>query len=94
MRFARSRYSLPPEYAGQSVLIGHRENRIVIRVHDMIVAEHAPAQKEGASVADPAHIEALWKLSLKKNQTPPPRWQLTFSQQVQATPLAAYQEAV
>jgi len=94
VRFERSRYSLPPEYAGQSVLIGHQENRIVIRAQDMIVAEHTPAQKTGASVADPAHIEALWKLSLKNTHTPPPRWQLTFSQQVAATPLAAYQEAV
>ena len=94
VRFERSRYSLPPEYAGQNVLIGQRDNRIVIRAQDMIVAEHAPAQKAGASVADPAHIEALWKLSLKNTAAPPPRWQLSFHQQVEAAPLTAYQEAV
>ncbi|MGA2890737.1 MAG: IS21 family transposase [Terracidiphilus sp.] len=94
VRFARSRYSLPPEYAGQNVLIGQRENEIVIRAKDMIIAEHAPAQKAGASVADPAHIEALWKLSLNNTQAPPPRWQLNFHQQVEAASLAAYQEAV
>lgn len=94
VRFERSRYSLPPEYAGQNVLIGQRDNRIVIRAQDMIVAEHAPAQKAGASVADPAHIESLWKLSLKNTVAPPPRWQLSFHQQVETTPLAAYQEAV
>jgi hypothetical protein len=92
VRFDRSRYSLPPEYAGQSVLIGHRENRVVIRVQDMIVAEHHLAQKAGDTVADPAHIEALWKLSLNNTATPPPRWQLTFHSQVATTPLAAYQE--
>lgn len=92
VRFDRSRYSLPPEYAGQSVLIGHRENRIVIRVQDMIVAEHRLAQKAGDTVADPAHIETLWKLSLNNTASPPPRWQLTFHSQVAATPLTAYQE--
>ncbi len=94
VRFERSRYSLPPEYAGQSVLIGQQDNRIVIRVRDMIVAEHAPAQKAGASVADPAHIEALWKLSLNSTTAPPPRWQLSFHQQVEVAPLAVYQEAI
>jgi hypothetical protein len=34
----------------------------------------------------------MWKLSLKNTSAPPPRWQLTFSQQVAATPLTAYQE--
>jgi len=93
VRFARSRYSLPPEYAGQTVLIGQQEQRIVIRSRDLIVAEHRPAQKAGETVADPAHVAALWKLSLHQAKTPPPRWQLTFDQQVEATPLAAYQEA-
>ncbi len=93
VRFERSRYSLPPEYAGQTVFIGHRENRIVIRSQDMIVAEHLPAPQAGATVADPVHLAALWKLSLQKTKLPPPRWQLTFDAQVQTTPLAAYQEA-
>lgn len=93
VRFQRGRYSLPPEYAGQTVLIGQREQQIVIRSHDLIVAEHRPAQKAGETVADPAHVAALWKLSLHPGKTPPPRWQLTFDQQVQATPLAVYQEA-
>jgi hypothetical protein len=59
VRFEKSRYSLPPEYAGQTVLIGHRENKIVIRAQDMIVAEHLPAAKAGATVADPLPLEAL-----------------------------------
>jgi len=92
VRFGKSRYSLPPEYAGQKVLIGHAENTIVIRANDMIVAEHLAAKKTGDTVVDPAHLEAMWKLSLKTTSPPPPRWQLTFSQQVAATPLTAYQE--
>jgi transposase len=93
VRFQRSRYSLPPEYAGQTVLIGQREQHIVIRSRELIIAEHRPAQKAGETVADPTHVAALWKLSLHQAKTPPPRWQLTFDQQVQTTPLTAYQEA-
>jgi hypothetical protein len=92
VHFERSRYSLPPEYAGQTVLISHRENRIVIRSQDMIVAEHLPASKAGSTVADPLHLEALWKLSLRNTKTPPPRWQLTFDQPVETAPLTRYQE--
>jgi transposase len=93
VRFAGSRYSLPPEHAGKPVLIGHQEQQIVIRVADMIVAQHAPAPRNGACVADPVHLESLWKLSLASSAPPPPNWQLTFSQEVQATPLTVYQEA-
>jgi len=93
VRFEQSRYSIPPEYAGQTVLVGKEGERIVIRSGDMVVAEHALAQKGGATVAEPQHIQALWKLSLQKaERVPVPRWQLTFQQQVQATPLTAYQE--
>jgi hypothetical protein len=53
---------------------------------DMIVAEHLPAQKAGDVVADPAHIEAMWKLSLKNTSAPPPRWQLSFSVSVSSRP--------
>lgn len=93
VRFGKSRYSLPPEYAGQTVWIGTQDQSIVIRVNDMIVAEHAPATRPGASVADSEHIAALWKLSLNQTQAPPPNWQLTFQQQVDTTPLEIYQEA-
>jgi hypothetical protein len=58
----------------------------------MIVAEHALAPKAGATLADPLHVKALWKLSLQKTRTPVPRWQLTFAEGVQAASLARYQE--
>jgi hypothetical protein len=45
-------------------LLLQREKRIVIRSQDMIVAEHLPATEAGSTVADPLHLEALWKLSL------------------------------
>jgi len=93
VRFEKSRYSLPPEHAGQTVLVARQQQKIVIRSQDMIVAEHPVAQKPGSTVADPAHVAALWKLSLQQTKTPPPRWQLTFDQQVESTPLLRYQEA-
>ena len=74
------------------MLIGHREHKIVIRSQDMIVAEHLSATRAGSTVADPLHLEALWKLSLRNTKTPPPRWQLTFDQPVATAPLTRYQE--
>jgi transposase len=93
VRFERSRYSIPPECAGQVVLVGKEGQRIVIRSGDMIVAEHALASAAGQSVADPLHVRALWRLSLQKSKLPVPRWQLNFQEQVQTAPLAAYQDA-
>jgi transposase len=93
VRFEQSRYSIPPECAGQTVLVGKGGQRIVIRSGDMIVAEHAVAPKPGSTVADPLHVQALWRLSLQKSRTPVPRWQLTFKEDVQAASLARYQEA-
>ncbi len=93
VRFEKSRYSLPPQYAGQTVLVGRQEQKIIIRSKDMIVAEHHLADKAGSTVADPAHLAELWKLSLQRTPAPPPRWQLTFDTPVQSTPLSQYQEA-
>jgi len=92
VRFDRSRYSIPPEYAGQTVLVGKEGQRIVIRSGDMIVAEHACASKAGSTVAEPLHVQALWKLSLQKTRTVVPRWQITFKEDVQKAPLSLYQE--
>lgn len=92
VRFDKSRYSVPPEYAGQTVNVGREEQKIIIRSQDLIVAEHLPALKPGSTVADPAHLASLWKLSLQKTQVPPPRWQLTLQQDVARTPLTVYQE--
>jgi transposase len=93
VRFEKSRYSLPPEYAGQTVLVGRQEQKIVVRARDLIVAEHAAAGQAGSTVADPAHLAALWKLSLAQSKIPPPRWQLSFDQPVAAAALESYQEA-
>jgi transposase len=92
VRFGRSRYSVPPEYAGEKVTIGLEDRRVVVRARDMIVAEHAAAERPGSCVAERSHLEAMWKLSVQRpKSTPPPRWQLTFDAAVQTTPLSAYE---
>ncbi len=94
VRFGRSRYSVPPEYAGEKVTVGREDRLVAIRARDMVVAEHLAAERPGSCVADRAHLEALWKLLLQKPQSPPPpRWQLTFDTGVETTPLAAYEVA-
>lgn len=96
VRFEKSRYSVPPDLCGKKLVVGPVDRRIVIRLKDVIVAEHQRAQREGATVAHPEHVAALWHLTqrrLDKSRTPLPSWRLTFEQAVQCRPLAAYQEA-
>jgi len=92
LHFAGSRYSVPPEHAGQTLQIEQREQKILIRCQDLIVAEHVVAPKRGSSIANPAHLEALWKLTLQRQHEPLPNWKLTFQDSVAAPPLALYEE--
>lgn len=92
VRFSGSRYSVPPEQAGQTLQIEQREQKILIRCQDLIVAEHVVAPKRGSSIADPVHLEALWKLTLQRQHEPLPNWKLTFQDSVAAPPLALYEE--
>jgi transposase len=92
VRFGGSRYSVPPAQAGQALWVEQREQKILIRCQDLIVAEHAVALKPGSSVADPTHLEALWKLTLQRQAEPLPSWKLTFQDSVATPSLALYQE--
>lgn len=92
VRFGGSRYSVPPEQAGQTFWVEQREQKILIRCQDLIVAEHAVAAQRGCSVADPAHLEAVWKLSLQRHPEPLPSWTLTFQDSVTPPSLALYEE--
>jgi transposase len=91
--FGGSRYSIPPEIAGKSVVVGRREQKIVIRCGEMIVAEHAVAQRRGSTVADPVHLAEMWKLTLGKTQEEVlPRWNVRFDAPVATASLAAFDE--
>lgn len=91
VRLQRSRYSVPPQYIGQPVIVTGQE-RIVIRCGDLIVAEHARAPRPGACMTHPAHLEALTRLSLQR-PLPPDAVSLTHAPaiQVATTALTVYE---
>jgi transposase len=92
----RSRYSVHPDHVGRTVLVEEGEQRVIVRVGDLILAEHARAPQPGSCMAHPAHVAALWKLCLPPGKEPPPTgpgWQVTFTEGVAQTPLSAYEQA-
>ncbi|MEO7133123.1 MAG: IS21 family transposase [Vicinamibacterales bacterium] len=93
VRFGRSRYSVPPEIAGKSVVVSQREQKVVIRCGEMIVAEHAPAERKGSTVASAEHLAAMWTLTLGKSEDEVlPRWNVRFDAPVAAAPLAMFDQ--
>jgi transposase len=96
VHYQGSRYSVPPHLVGQSVLLEVRlgESRLTVRSDNLIVAQHTLATKRGSCITEPAHLEALWKLSLAHSPPPPQGWQLTFGQNVAVRPLSVYEEVV
>lgn len=91
----KSRYSVPPEYVGQTVTILAEHGRIIIRCGDLILADHAQAAP-GSFVVEAEHAAALWKLALPSGggrTTPPPNWQISFREEVATRPLKAYEGA-
>jgi transposase len=89
------RYSVPPTQVGRSVLVEVRaaQQRVVIRADQVILADHPLATTRGASVSDPAHLAALWQLSVEQNP-PPPAWQLSVADTVTTRPLSLYDDLV
>jgi transposase len=92
VRWGGSRYSVPPSNTGKVVLIEQGDNQVKIKCDDLIVAEHPRADRPGKCVADPEHIQELWKLSLTRPVVPQRRWEVTFQQTVKTAPLATYEE--
>ena len=92
VRFSRSQYSVPPEYAGRPVVVCLRDDKVIIRSGDMIVAEHQPATKPGMLVATPEHVANMWKLSLETGGAPLPHWSLTFDESIHTRALSTYEE--
>jgi transposase len=92
VHFARSRYSVPPQYAGKTVTVSHRDQKVLIHCEDMLVAEHPAAPHKGASVVDERHLRELWKESVARHPRPLPSWKLTFDQPVATQPLGLYEQ--
>lgn len=61
VQVARARYSVPPEYIGQQVIVAVGEQKVTVRLGQTVVATHRPAERPGACVADPDHMAALWR---------------------------------
>jgi transposase len=89
-----SRYSVPPAHVGRTVAVVGVLGRVQVRLGETIIAEHAQAAKSGQTLADPAHLAEVWKLSVPggADRPPPPNWKLTFDAQVPVRPLSAYAE--
>jgi transposase len=96
VHFQGSRYSVPPAQVGTTVLVELRQDqqRVVIRAKEVIVADHPRAATRGEAIADPAHLAALWQLTLAQTPPPPVPWQLVFAEAVAARPLSAYEALV
>ena len=92
VRLRGSRYSVPPAVVGQKVVVEQGEQRIRVRLGEVIVAEHNLATRPGSIIARPEHVAQMWQLAMARTQVSPPRAQLLFEQPVAARPLSVYEE--
>ena len=94
IRFDRSRYSVPPQYAGQTVSVQAQAGQIQVQLGDTIIAEHAQAVRPGQCITDKEHLAELWKLTQAQTPLPEkhPRWQIDFEGEVQQASLAQFEE--
>ncbi len=91
VRLSRSRYSVPPQYVGQKVLVIQKERQIQVRLGETIIAEHALASSPGACVARREHVEAMWRESLTRTTAPTPQVHFTDAEAVVVRPLSVYE---
>lgn len=94
VHFGSSRYSVPPENVGKTVLVQQDDQRVIIRCEDLIIAEHPVAVRPGCCIVNPEHIEQLCKLSLQRTVVPSANWEIRFNQSVDVPPLTVYEEAI
>lgn len=92
MHLDRSRYSVPPDYIGQTVLVVHNGSKIFVRSRDLIVTEHTRATQPGSCVTHKEHLDALWKCSVEGKPAPSHTGALCVPQAVAVTPLSVYEE--
>jgi transposase InsO family protein len=94
VRFERSRYSVPPRYAGHKVVVELRGQKITVRCDEIIIASHQAALRPDSYVVQQEHLEALWRQTLKRttqHPVPLPRWQMRFAHEVERADLDRYQ---
>lgn len=95
VRFARSRYSVPPQHAGQQVVVELRGQQIVIRCGDLVIAEHSVAARPDSCLVQEEHLQALWHQTVRRAAVEPdgapPHWQLRLVSEVAQVELSHYQ---
>jgi transposase len=88
-----SRYSVPPTFAGKDVRVSALGGQVVIRVGDLIIAEHPEAVGPGRCVADRKHLAELWKFTNAQVRRPPrSNIPLVAMSPVQRVDLGLYEE--
>jgi transposase len=93
VRLDGSRYSVPPAYAGKSVLVTSERGVIVVRCEDMVIAEHPKAARPGLCVVHKEHLAELWKITEEQTRVPErSKWHLTFTQTVQQALLSSFEQ--
>jgi len=88
------RYSVPPEAVGRKVVVEQGERRVTVRTGETVIAEHLRSLKTGDCIADPAHVAAMWKITLEKREAPPKGSARLLFETVAAAPLLAYEEVI
>lgn len=91
VRVGNVRYSVPPEHVGKSVLVVQDEQRVRVRLGEVVIAEHKPAPA-GACVTQEAHIEAMRRLTLAQIGAPEAHVTFTDAHAVIVPALSFYEE--
>jgi len=94
VHFQGSRYSVPPEYAGQTVYVAASGGQIMVRAGDLIIAEHRQAAEAGQSIVEKDHLAELWKITQQQVQVPEARWRINFQDSVERMPLERFEEVL
>jgi transposase len=92
--YCGSRYSVPPEHVGKTVLVEQSGQRIIIRSNDLILFDHPRAERKGSRVVAAEHIEAMWKMTLDRPGPSLPHWEIRFNDEVAQTQLREYEEVL
>ena len=90
--YCGSRYSVPPDQVGKTVVVEEAGQRILIRSSDLILFDHPKAERKGATIIAPEHIEAMWKMTLERPGPALPHWEITFKQEVAEVRLEDFEE--
>jgi len=93
VRVKGSRYSVPPQAVGQRVIVEQGEQRVIVRLGEVIIAEHVPATRAGECRAHPDPVAEMWRLAFARTPVPRAREAAAlFQQPVAVRPLAVYEE--